>query len=207
MFLQVLSDTREVMLDLDADLAQMVRRADAREHQQLRRADGTTGTDHLAFGAIAFDLAVLDEFDADGALAFEDDALGEGARLDGDVATLLGCAQIGHCGGPAATVLDGHIHAADAFLLIAVHVLGVMIAGLLGSFDEGIKEDVGLRAGMDPEWTAIAAIFVAANLAGFGAAEIGENFLIGPTFAVFLEGPAVIIQGMAADIDHGIERR
>ena len=47
---QVLADARQVVHHLDAVLAEMLGRADARQHQQLRRADGAGGDDDFALG-------------------------------------------------------------------------------------------------------------------------------------------------------------
>ena len=47
---QVLADAGQVVDDLDADLAQVGRGADAGQHQQLGRVDGATGQDHLGVG-------------------------------------------------------------------------------------------------------------------------------------------------------------
>ena len=49
MVLQILAD-RQIDDRLDAHLAQMRGRADAGQHQQLRRVEGAAGEDHLALG-------------------------------------------------------------------------------------------------------------------------------------------------------------
>ena len=48
--LQVAADGGLVEAHVDAERAQLVGRADAREHQQLRRLVGAGGQDHLALG-------------------------------------------------------------------------------------------------------------------------------------------------------------
>ena len=45
---QVLADSRDVELHLDAVLAKMIRRAYPREHEQVRRANRAAGQNHLA---------------------------------------------------------------------------------------------------------------------------------------------------------------
>ena len=44
------SPTGQVLAHLDADAAELVGRADAGQHQQLRRLVGAGGDDHLALG-------------------------------------------------------------------------------------------------------------------------------------------------------------
>src|SRR5688572_7492928 len=104
-------------------------------------------------------------------------------------------------------MMDGHVHRAEAFLAIAVHVFGGGVAGLLCGLDESVEQGIVLVAGMDPERPAVAMIGVAALLAMLGPPEVGQDLLVRPALAVFLEGPAVVVQRMAADIDHGVERR
>src|SRR6185503_20063797 len=99
-------------------------------------------------------------------------------------------------------MMDGHVHLAEAFLAIAVHVFGGSIAGLLRGLDESVEQGVVLVAGMDPERPVITVIGVAALLAMLGPPEVGQDLLVRPALAILLERPAVVIQGMAADIDH-----
>ena len=40
-----------------------------------------------------------------------------------------------------------------------------------------------------------------------GAPEIGQDLLVRPALAILLERPAVVVERVAADIDHGVERR
>jgi hypothetical protein len=46
--LQVLADARQVVDDVDADSAELVRVPDTRELEQLRRVDGAAAEDYLA---------------------------------------------------------------------------------------------------------------------------------------------------------------
>ena len=59
--------------------AQLARRADARQHQQLRRVDRPAGEDHLAPARSAVTLAALDVIDADRAAPLDEDARGQRA--------------------------------------------------------------------------------------------------------------------------------
>ena len=71
---------RQVLAHRHAEQREVVLRADPREHQQHRRLVGAGGEDHLALGADRLGLAVLDDLDADGTVAVEDDPLREHAR-------------------------------------------------------------------------------------------------------------------------------
>src|SRR5688572_6086812 len=104
-------------------------------------------------------------------------------------------------------MMDGHVHLAEALLAIAVHVFGGGIAGLLRGLDESVEQGVVLVTGMDPERPAVAPIGVAALLAMLGPPEVGQDLLVRPALAILLERPAVVVQSVAADIDHGVERR
>ncbi len=75
MVLQVAPDARQVRLDGDAEPAQRGRRADAREHQQLRGDEGAGGEQHLAIGAGREAPPVQGIVDADGAIVLDDDAV------------------------------------------------------------------------------------------------------------------------------------
>ena len=70
------ADAREFVPDLDAVVAQEVGRADARELEQVRRADRAGGEDHLGAGGSEGQPVAFEEFDADGALALKHDLLG-----------------------------------------------------------------------------------------------------------------------------------
>ncbi len=63
MILQILAD-RQIGNDIDAGLAQMLRRPDPRQHQQLRRVERTAGNDHFAVGRDADGIVAVEVFDA-----------------------------------------------------------------------------------------------------------------------------------------------
>ncbi len=84
MILQIAPD-RQVGDHIDAEPAQMLRRADAREHQELRRVECAGGKDHFARRRRADRRAVLNVFDAGRARAFEDHARRVRVDRDGKV--------------------------------------------------------------------------------------------------------------------------
>src|ERR1700730_18501004 len=69
---QIPPDVGRVMDDIDAHLTQVGRRTDARQHQQLRRCDRTGAHYYLSAALDGGPATILQVFDADRALAFED---------------------------------------------------------------------------------------------------------------------------------------
>ena len=101
--------------------------------------------------------------------------------------------------------MDRHVHRPEAFLAIAVHVGGAGVAGLHAGFDKGRVERVGQGAARGVQRAGVAAIVVAARAETLGLAEVGQHLGIGPAGRAAL-GPAVVIQGVAADIGHAVDR-
>ena len=123
------ADAGQVVDDLDADLAQVGRGADAGQHQQLGRVDGATGQDHLGVGVDRRVLVAGPVGDADRASAVDDHPLDEGAGAHGEVRPILGRLEVGLGHRPAATLLAGHLVEPGALLVGAVEVVGRLEAG------------------------------------------------------------------------------
>ena len=76
-----------------------------------------------------------------GAAVLDDDLAGKAAD-ELDIRPLQRRPQIGVGGGPAAALADRLLHQAEAFLLVAVIVVGRLEAGLLAGLDEGVEQRV-----------------------------------------------------------------
>ena len=163
--------------------------------------------DHLAPGPHPDELAVVQVFDADGARAFEQDARDEAPRLDPQIRARPGRSQVGHRGAPAAAAVRRHVHRAEAFLPVAVHVVGRRVAGLPAGFDERAIERIAHLARGDVERTAAAVIVVGALQSRFRALEVGQAVRVGPVREALRGGPAVVVERVAADVDHAVDRR
>lgn len=113
---------------------------------------------------------------ADGALAVEQHAVGQGVGDDGQIRTLLGLVQIAAGGAGATTVLGhGTVHRTEAFLLVAVEVFGTWVTRLHAGFDHGVEQWVvaSFRRGhADRAFAAV--VVVRADIAGFGLAEVRQ---------------------------------
>ena len=144
MVLQVLPHPGQVMDHRNVELAQMIGRADSREHQDLGRVDRPAGDDHLAPDAGRRLLPGLQIFHAHGAPPLEEDPGGERAGEKLDIAAPDRGPEIGLGSTPAPTPAGRHIHRPQPFLLIAVEIVGHGIAGLLAGFDPGLNSGWGV---------------------------------------------------------------
>ena len=123
MVLQALPDARQMVHDRHAELADMLLRPDAGQHQQLRRVDGAAAQDDFARGGRGADLAVAPEPHADGAPAFEQDLLGQRPGDDAQIGALHRRAQIADGGRAAPAIARRRLVVADAVLARAVEIV------------------------------------------------------------------------------------
>ena len=115
----------------DAVLLQLRARADARQHQQLRRLQRAGAEQHLAPRLQLLQLAADAHLHADRAPAFEQDARGVGLGHHLQVGAAQVRRQVGLGGAEALAVLVRHLVHAHAFLRGAVEVGVQREAGLL----------------------------------------------------------------------------
>ena len=109
-------------------------------------------------------------------------------------------------GRTAPAVAHGVLERPDAFLLRAVEVVRDRIAELSGRFDEQLIERPAWRRVRNTERAADAVPVVFASFLVLGALEIGQNLAEAPAVGTFVEGPAVVVGLVAADIDHAVDR-
>ena len=86
----VLADTRQLVVDGNADFLEQSGRADAGELQQLRRVDGAARENDFAARADLDGFPAAHVLNADGALPLEDDLRRVGFRAYFDVRALEG---------------------------------------------------------------------------------------------------------------------
>ena len=120
---QVLADAGQVRDDVDAERAQVIRRPDPREQEELRRPDRPAAHDDL-LGLRALDAAVLRPLDADAARAVEQQAPRDRAGDQLEVRVGLDRTDVRRRGAVPDAVLDAVLHERHAVLRRAV-VVGV----------------------------------------------------------------------------------
>ena len=205
MVLQVGADAGPVGDDRDAVLAQVRRRADARQHEERRRVDRGCGEHDLGVRPDPADRPAALIFDADRPAALHDDAAHMGPRPQLQVAALQRRLEIGVGGGPAAALPHRHLHCAKTFLALAVIVVGRRVAGLLAGVDEGAVERVLLAPAGDVERAVAAAPPGLPPVRVFHAPVVGQHVPVAPARRA-QRLPVVEVAGMAAHVDHAVDR-
>ena len=205
MVVEIGSDAGQIVADVDVQPSQVIRWADARKLEQLRRVEGAAAQDDLAFGADFQSLAIAQIAHAGGAPALELDRERQCARHDGEVRPPRSRRQISPRHAPAPATPRRAIIRSESLLLPGVDIGRVGISRL----DAGVNEGIGQRRSLDPgrgdrQRTVSAVIRVATFFMGLGALEIGQQLGIGPAAEPLL-GPIVVVAGVAADIHHAVD--
>ncbi len=145
MILQALADARQMVHQRNAELCELVLRADARQQQKLRRVHRAAAQDDLACGVNGAWLAVLAERNAGRSLPVEQNSLGQRAGDDAKVGPVAHRVQVADRGGAALAVACGCLMVTDAILLRAVEVIIARVAEFNRALDEGFADRVMLR--------------------------------------------------------------
>src|SRR5262249_18219652 len=139
--------------------------------------------------------------DADGPRAEEEDAGDVGA---GDDLGPGGAAEEGIRRAPAPAAPLRHLVVADPLLLGPVEVVGAAEADALAGRQEHFGKRVAVAEVGDAEGAAGAVVAVGPALLIFGAAEVGQHLGEGPA-GIAAGRPAVVVAGVAAHVDHGVD--
>ena len=143
MVLQVAADAGCVMHHIDAGLLQQGSRADARQHQQLRRLQRSAREQHLTARKQSTSSATLQDLGADRAPTLEQDAQHPGTGLDAQVRPSTDVrVQIAARRAPAFALVLGDLVRAEPFLFGAVEVVVERQAGFPRGVHEALVEGV-----------------------------------------------------------------
>src|SRR5205807_4083699 len=103
-------------------------------------------------------------------------------------------------------VLLSHLVVADAFLVGTVEVLDPLVAGLLAGLEEALVDLRWIGLVGDVERSAGAVEVVAAAFVVLGLLEERQYVVVAPALVAEL-APVVVVPGVAAHIEHGVDRR
>ena len=198
MVAQVLPHAGKFVDHRDAQLAQVVRRADARQHQDLGRGH-RAGRQHDLVGLHEEYLPTALHFDADSAIALEYDAPHHHVGPHREVEAVPHLPQKRESRAHAHALGVVHGDGAHAAGVGTVHVRVFRIAGLDAGLDEGILERQPFLAREPPHrYRSLRAVEVVADIhVRFHLAEVRQDVDERP-LVVALGGPAVVVLGNAA---------
>ena len=206
MVLEVLADPRQVDPGLDPEPAELLGRADSRDHEDLRAADRPGAEHHLAGGAgDRLPPPAVAPADPGRPLALERDAEHLGAGDHGQVRPLHRRAQVGVGTAPATPVSLRHLGDRHPVLLGRVDVA---VGGDPGGL-RGIEKAAGQRARRalvgDVQRTAGAVHLGGAPLVVLGPLEQRQHVLVAPARAAPV-APAVVVERATAHVHHRVHR-
>ena len=206
MVLEVLAHARQVVDDVDAQRAQLVGRSDAGKQKQPRRVDRATAEHDLPVGVGGHRLVLAQVLDAD-RLPFLHKDLGR-SRMggDGQVPASTRGPQIGSGSAFASRVSLSDIVVSDAILGRAVEVVVERQAGLLRRPDERLAQLVVLHLLGHVHRAVVAVEGIREPLVVLCPAEERQDVLVTPVLVTQF-GPALVVEGVPADVDHRVDRR
>ena len=205
MVLQIFADRWLVQHDIDIVMPDMVRWADAGQHQDLRTAEGARRQDHGAARVQRLGPAATDDLHTGDAAVLHDQLFGQAIGHHMKIGAGPDRIDIGARCRPALALLGGGLVDAEAGLSGAVEIFVSRQLQLRGAIHEGAAAGID-RMLVGYGQRAVAPMkFAIAALIGFAASEIGEDIVEGPAIAAH-RGPIVIVPGVAPDIEHGVDR-
>ena len=197
---QVGAHARPVGDEADPVLGQKVRRADARQHEQVRRTDRPRGQHDLARVHGRLPSAVPDH-DADGTRAVHDDAPHGRLRHDVQVGPVQRGAEESRGGRMAQAAALGHLIEAQSLLPLAVEVVAARHLQRVGGGDEGARQGVGLGDVLDAQLAFRAVVDARAANVRLLRTELRRHVVPAPS----IHAPAVVVGPVAAHVAHGVD--
>ena len=173
--------------------------------EQYRRLVRARGDDDLAPGPDGLADAVLDELDADGAVALEDEALDEDAGPHLQVRPPCCRVQERVRGAAAHAVPLGELEAGDALGPVDVQVVDQLVAGLRRGLELRVDQRAHRAAVGDRERAADAVELALATLVVLGALEVRQDLVVRPAGAAELR-PLVEVGAVSPQVDHRVDR-
>ncbi len=212
--LQVLAHAGQVGHRVDAEPAQQPGVAHPGQLQQLRRVDRASAQDDLpgpdllrrarpAGPVPAAPAAPV--LHAHRAAALERDPGDERPAFHREVAAPHDRVQVGPGGRQPPAPADVPVERGEAFLPVAVHVLGQAVARLLRGLEEGQEQRAGRRAPLQHQRAIGAAELVAARQAVLHLLEVRQAVPVVPAAHARGGGPPLVVQRVPALEDHAVD--
>src|SRR5215831_15397033 len=203
--LQVLADAREIADDRDIQFAQERRTTDAGELQKLRALDRPRGENDLASGSDSLRLAVSLVLDTRCARAIESESRDVCIRLDGQIRSVDRRPEVCDRGAAPPSMAREELVVADAFLSLAVEVVGTRYAECFGAADDRFHELVRLADVRTPQRTGCAVARACAARVVLRLDEVRQHIAPAPA-GISERRPAIVVFALAANVDEAVDR-
>ncbi|CCJ88366.1 protein of unknown function DUF140 [Cronobacter turicensis 564] len=209
--LKILADARQIMHHRNIKLFQQFSIPHAGSLEDLRRGDGACAEQHFAarMNLLRRVAGTMKIFHARRAFVLKKNTVSGGMGDDFQVRALLRGIQIAARGaGAAAFRRDEAIHRAEAFLLIAIQIVGARIARLHARLNHRREQRIVARfAGGDADRAVAAVVVVRADIARLGFTVVGQAVEVCPALKAGLLRPVVEIHRVAAHVAHAVNQR
>ncbi len=206
MVLQVLADAGQRVQDLAAEAGEDFRAPDPRQLQELRRADRAGGQHDFAARAGLEASPALRVAQAHRAPPLEDQPLGLRAHDEAQVGPFEdGLEEAARrAPAPAAALID--LEVPGALVVAAIEVVDFWDADFGRRLARRVEDRPGQALALDAPFAAGAVQRVRAGVMVLVALEERQDVVPAPALEAEL-APAVVIGGLAAHVDHAVDRR
>jgi hypothetical protein len=205
MVLQILANPGQVPDDVDSKTAQCLRFPHAREHQDLRAADGAGGKDHFLVGPDVLDRAIRGDLDAHTTspleVQFHDVRIEQQSQVRPRQRRAQEGASRTH---PSPIRGDVHVDVAGTGVHGSVHVIQNRHAHLASSVEEGGRCGMGIPRAADMYRASDSAPGIGPTLPILLSLEDWEHLGEGPACGS-IPRPPVVVSLHAARPHHGID--
>ena len=204
MVLQIFADALQFVHNRRAGSRQDVAAPDARQFENLRRADGAGGKNDFTARFRLDDLSFAHIAQSDGALAGEHDAFDLRARDHSQIGTIENRLQKTARRAPAAAGFLVHLKIGGAEIVAGIEIPHFRNADFGGGFENGVENlPAGARL-LDAPFSARAMKSAGAGVMVLHAFEQGQHIVPAPAFEAELP-PAIVVLRLSAQIKHGVD--
>src|SRR6266516_2157625 len=204
--LQVLAHARLIEHDGNAEPRELIRAADAGEFEDLHGADRASRKDDLAASARGSDRAVLAPAHGDRARALKLDLFDQAVELEPQIGALEHRLEEGARRRPAPPALLVDVEDATALVVTGVEIGDALDASLFRRRAEGVEDIPAYARRLDAQFAADRVRLALAEKMVLMPAEERQHVIGTPAGKPEL-APMVVIGGLAAHVDHGVDGR
>src|SRR5262249_3139102 len=205
MILQVFADAGLVEHDANAELPELAGDADAGEFEDLHRADRAGRENNFAADARGSPRPVLAPVHADRTRSLKLDPLDQAVELEAQVGALAHRLEKGARRRPAPPALLVDVEDAAALVVAGVEIGNALDAGLLGRRAERVENVPAHARRLNAQLAADRVRLARAQKMVLVAAEERQHVAGSPAGESEL-APVVIVGGLPAHVDHGVDR-